>query len=197
MNCSNCGCKLQGTENICRFCGFKIVYPKSYKILILSITGKVKEENWKLSKENVKRFVDEDGIAYVMTSSENGELKYFLTEKNLWLETKKLWNETKLNEAKIPSWNELTENWKKYDQMFLRLSKETKIVEVLKKYGRKNIPEEIKEIFSLLLASGAGDYVSEEVIKDPKLLSEYLQMKAEGKSDLEIMYECRKKLDDL
>ena len=71
-----------------------------------------------------------------------------------------------------------------YDRV-IRFKALTEVIYVLQKYGKNQ--EDIEEIYSLLLASGAGEYVAQSVVTSPKLLSEYLQMEANGVSELEIV----------
>jgi hypothetical protein len=78
-----------------------------------------------------------------------------------------------------------------YDQV-VRFKTKTEVIYVLQKYGKNQ--EDIEEIYSLLLASGASEYVAQSVVTSPKLLSEYLQMEANGVSELEIMYKLSETL---
>lgn len=95
--------------------------------------------------------------------------------------------------AKLPtSVEELFEQGDKRDEMLSKISNQPKIIEVLQSYGKTS--GEIKDIFWKLMASGAGEYVAHSVIENPKLLSEYLQMKADGISDMEIAFKFTKSL---
>jgi len=81
---------------------------------------------------------------------------------------------------------ELFEQGDSPDGMLSRISHQPQIIEVLQKYGEE--PNEIRDIYWKLMASGAGEYVAQSVIENPKLLSEYLRMKAEGVSDMDIAF---------
>jgi uncharacterized coiled-coil DUF342 family protein len=80
----------------------------------------------------------------------------------------------------------LLERGDKRDEMFSTISNRPQIVKILQKYKRE--PGEIKDIFWKLMASGAGEYVAQSVIENPKLLSKYLQMETSGVSDMEIAF---------
>ena len=60
------------------------------------------------------------------------------------------------------------------------------IIKVLQKYGQDS--SDIDRIFQLLILSGAGEDVAWSVIENPKLLSQYLQMEADGASPPEIAF---------
>ena len=95
--------------------------------------------------------------------------------------------------ANLPtSWEELREQGNKTDKMLSRISNQPQIIEVLRNYGKT--PEEIKDIFWNLCACGTGEYVAQSVIENPKLLSEYLQMKADCISDMEIAFKLAEPL---
>lgn len=81
----------------------------------------------------------------------------------------------------------------KMDQMLSQISSQPGVIGLLGRYGKS--PQDVEDIFWRLMASGAGEYVAWSVIEDPKLLSEYLQMKADGVSDLEIMFRFTETLD--
>ena len=89
--------------------------------------------------------------------------------------------------SKMPTTvEELFEQGDKRDEMLSKISHEPKIIEVLQRNGKNK--GYIKEIFWDLIRCGAGEYVAKSVIENPKLLSEYLQMKANGISDVEIAF---------
>ena len=90
------------------------------------------------------------------------------------------------------SYEELLQHGKKTDEILSKISCQSKTVEVLRKYGKS--PADFKDIFYDLLRSGCGEYVTQSVIKNPQLLSEYLQMKADGISDVEIAYKLSESL---
>jgi hypothetical protein len=101
--------------------------------------------------------------------------------------------------AKSPSkppttWEELLERGNKTYEILSKISNQPKTVEVLQKYGKT--PTDIGDIFYNLCACGCGEYVTQSVIESPKLLSEYLQMKTDGVSDLEIASELSKSLGE-
>lgn len=79
---------------------------------------------------------------------------------------------------------ELFEQDDERNEMLSKISNQPKIIEVLQRYGKAS--EEIKDIFWKLMASGAGEYVAQSIIENPKLLSKYLQMKTNDVSDMEI-----------
>jgi len=87
---------------------------------------------------------------------------------------------------------ELFEKGDERDEMLSKISNQPKIIEVLQSYGKAS--GEIRDIFWKLMASGASEYVAQSVIKNPKLLSEYLQMKVNGISDIEIAFKFTKRL---
>lgn len=62
----------------------------------------------------------------------------------------------------------------------------------LRKYGKS--PEDIEDIYWVLAASGASEHVAKSVIGNPQLLSEYLQMKRDDVSDLEIAVRLQKSM---
>ena len=72
------------------------------------------------------------------------------------------------------------------EKIRLEIGNKPHIKEVLKLYGKR--PTDIEDIFWRLMASGAGEYVAQSVIENPKLLSQYLQMKNDGVSDMEIAF---------
>lgn len=86
----------------------------------------------------------------------------------------------------IETMAEVFERDKERGKMFSGISSRQQISEVLKKYGKN--PEEIKEIFGKLMACGTIEYITQSVIEDPKLLTEYLQMKSNGIPDQEIAF---------
>jgi len=90
------------------------------------------------------------------------------------------------------TWEELRERGNKTDEMLSKISNQPKTVEVLQKYGKA--PADIWDIFYVLCSCGCGEYVAQSVIENPKLLSEYLQMKTDGVSDLKIVYELSQSL---
>lgn len=70
------------------------------------------------------------------------------------------------------------------EKMRLEIGNKPHIREVLKLYGKH--PTDIEYIFWRLMASGAGEYVAQSVIENPKILKLYLKMKSDGISDLEV-----------
>jgi hypothetical protein len=44
----------------------------------------VREEEWDLSEDQVKQFLNDDGYAYVMTVFDGGKPSRFLTQKEIW-----------------------------------------------------------------------------------------------------------------
>jgi len=95
--------------------------------------------------------------------------------------------------SKLPtSVEELFEQSDKKDEMLSKISNRPEIIEVLKRYGKNQA--DIKEIFWDLMRCGAGEYVVQSVIETPKLLSEYLKMKANGISDIEIAFKLAESL---
>lgn len=89
--------------------------------------------------------------------------------------------------SKLPtSYEELLKQANKTNEMLSGISNRPQIIELLQIHGKN--PEEIKDIFWMFMTCGAGEYVAQSVIEDPKLLSEYLQMKADGISDVEIAF---------
>jgi hypothetical protein len=93
------------------------------------------------------------------------------------------------------SWEELLEQGNKTDEMLSEIAAQPKTVEVLQKYGKTS--EDVREIYYNLCSCGCGDYVTQSVMESPKLLSEYLQMKTDGISDLEIAYKLSQSLGEL
>ena len=94
---------------------------------------------------------------------------------------------------KLPtSIEELFEQSDKRDEILSKISNQPKIIEVLQSYGKAS--GEIKDIFWKLMVSGAGEYVAQSVIENPKLLSEYLQMETDGISDVEIAFKFAESL---
>ncbi|MBW8042238.1 MAG: hypothetical protein FVQ85_19870 [Planctomycetes bacterium] len=87
---------------------------------------------------------------------------------------------------------ELLESGKKKDEMLSKITNQPKTVEVLRKHCKT--PADIKDIHFNLSACGCSEYVTQSIIESPKLLSKYLQMKADDISDLEIAYELTKSL---
>jgi len=85
---------------------------------------------------------------------------------------------------------ELLDKNNERDEMLSKISNQPKIIEVLQRYGKAS--GEIKDIFWKLMASGAGEHVAQSVIESPKLLSQYLQMKDDGVSDMEIAFKFTK-----
>ncbi len=73
--------------------------------------------------------------------------------------------------------------------MLSEIHSRSEIIETLQQYGKS--ADEIKDIFCTLMASGTGEYIAWSVIENPKLLSEYLRMKKNGISDIEIMSHLR------
>jgi len=55
-----------------------------YKVLIRDPWVGIKEDYWELSEEQVKEFVDEEGIAYVSCHYEEGQPKYAFVNRTLW-----------------------------------------------------------------------------------------------------------------
>jgi hypothetical protein len=88
---------------------------------------------------------------------------------------------------------ELFKQSERTDEMLLTVSNQPGIIQVLRKYEKNQ--EDIRDIYYTLLACGVGEYVAQSIIEDPKLLSEYLQMKADEVSDLEIAYRFSEMLD--
>lgn len=86
----------------------------------------------------------------------------------------------------ITSVDELLEQGGKYDEIFSTISNQPIILKVLQKYGKN--PEDIKDVFWTLMAHGADGYIAKSVIENPKLLSQFLQMKKDGISDIEIAF---------
>lgn len=130
-----------------------------------------------------------------------------ITERILWLIFRKLLpgasnldyyhfikrSRLQRSSSSIPtSYEELLEHGKNTDEMLLKISKRPEIIEVLQRYRKK--PEDIKDVYYNLLRGGAGEYVTQSVIEDTKLLSEYLQMKDDGISDVEIVYRLSESL---
>jgi hypothetical protein len=98
--------------------------------------------------------------------------------------------------SRLPTtWEELCERGNKTDEMLSKISNQPKTVEVLQKYGKT--PTDISDIFYNLCRAGCNEYVIQSVMESPKLLSEYLQMKTDGVSDLEIVDELSKSLGEL
>ena len=54
-----------------------------YKVLIRDLVG-IKEDFWELSEEQVKKWVDEEGVAYVNLHQEGGQPQYTFVSKRLW-----------------------------------------------------------------------------------------------------------------
>ncbi|MBN2456576.1 MAG: hypothetical protein JXB29_08610 [Sedimentisphaerales bacterium] len=95
--------------------------------------------------------------------------------------------------SKLPTtWEELLEQGNNTDEMLLKISNQPKTIEVLRRYGKT--PADIRDIFCNLCGCGCSEYVTQSVIESQKLLSEYLQMKTDGVSDLEIAYELSQSL---
>ena len=92
-------------------------------------------------------------------------------------------------EIKMSSW---IEQWvkegakqrEKEEQRLSKICKKRKIAEVLERHGSSH--EGLKTILQLLIMSGVGDKKAWKVVQNPKLLSQYLQMAADGASPLEI-----------
>jgi len=81
------------------------------------------------------------------------------------------------------------------DEMLSRVSNSPEIIKVLRLY--ESNPERIKNIFLLLMMSGASKCGTWSVIENPKLLSQYLQMEADGSSPLEIAFKLAESIDTL
>lgn len=92
----------------------------------------------------------------------------------------------------ITTAEELLEQGDKREEMLSKIYHQPNIIEVLQKYGKDK--EYIKEIFWDLMRCGAGEYVAQSVIENPKLLYEYFQMKADGISDVEIAFKLAESL---
>ena len=89
------------------------------------------------------------------------------------------------NSPKAPSsMKELIERSNKTEEMLLEISNRSEIIDILKKYGKNQ--GDISEIFWNLIRCGTNEFLSQSVIKSPKMLSEYLEMKIGGVSDIEI-----------
>lgn len=88
--------------------------------------------------------------------------------------------------TKMPTLEELRKQWNMNDEMLLKVSSRPEIIEVLKKYDKN--PEYIKDIRSKLGGGGVEEYEIRSIIGNPRLLSEYLQMEADGVSDIEITH---------
>lgn len=76
------------------------------------------------------------------------------------------------------------EEAKKRDEKLSRISHQRKIIKVLQKYGQDS--SAIDRIRQLLMLSGAGEDIAWSVVENSKLLSQYLQMEADGASPPEI-----------
>jgi hypothetical protein len=76
------------------------------------------------------------------------------------------------------------EEAKKRDKKLSRISHQRKIIKVLQKYGQDS--SAIDRIRQLLMLSGAGEDIAWSVVENSKLLSQYLQMEADGASPPEI-----------
>lgn len=74
----------------------------------------------------------------------------------------------------------------KRDEKLFKISRQRKIIKILHKYGQDS--PDIDRIFQLLMLSGAGEDVAWSVIENSKLLSQYLQMEADGASPPEIAF---------
>ena len=55
-----------------------------YKVLIRDPWVGIKEDYWELSEEQVKKFVDGEGIAYISCHYEEGQPKYTFVAKMMW-----------------------------------------------------------------------------------------------------------------
>ena len=55
-----------------------------YKVLIRDPLVGIKEDFWELSEEQVKKWVDEEGIAYVNLHYEGGQPQNSFVSKTLW-----------------------------------------------------------------------------------------------------------------
>jgi len=55
-----------------------------YKVLIRDPLVGIKEDYWELSEEQVKKWVDEESIAYVNLHYEGGQPQYSFVSKTLW-----------------------------------------------------------------------------------------------------------------
>jgi hypothetical protein len=76
------------------------------------------------------------------------------------------------------------EEAKKRDEKLSRISHQRKVIKVLQKYGQDS--SAIDRIRQLLMLSGAGEDIAWSVVENSKLLSQYLQMEADGASPPEI-----------
>ncbi len=66
------------------------------------------------------------------------------------------------------------------------ISSSPKIQKILESFGKN--PEELEDMYWKLMACGVDDRVAKKIIKKPKLLKKYLQMKSDGISDLEVAH---------
>ncbi|MBM3118801.1 MAG: hypothetical protein FJ006_04490 [Chloroflexi bacterium] len=71
------------------------------------------------------------------------------------------------------------------DEMLAQISRDPSIGRVLGQYGRTS--EHLKDIWWLLLMTGTGEKKALSIVRNPKLLSRYLQLEAEGNSPIEIV----------
>jgi hypothetical protein len=87
----------------------------------------------------------------------------------------------------LEEWLQQTnEKAKKRDEKLSKISRQRKIIKILQKYGQNS--SDIDRIFQLLMLSGAGEDLAWSVIENSKLLSQYLQMEADGASPPEIAF---------
>ena len=61
-----------------------------YRTLVKGIWEGIKETTIELTEDQIKKFVDEDGLAYATAIYRKGKLEFFLTAKRLWTNSDKV-----------------------------------------------------------------------------------------------------------
>ena len=82
--------------------------------------------------------------------------------------------------------NELMNKASEKKAYLQEVSSSLKIQKLLESFGKN--PEELEEMYWKLMACGVGDRVAKKIIRKPKLLKKYLQMKSDGISDVEVAH---------
>ena len=57
---------------------------QAYKVLIRDPLVGIKEDYWELSEEQVRKWVDEEGVAYISLHYEEGQPQYLFVSKKMW-----------------------------------------------------------------------------------------------------------------
>jgi hypothetical protein len=85
----------------------------------------------------------------------------------------------------VKDWLEESDNRaKKLDESLAKISSTPSILQILKQYN--NSPERLKDIYQLLVVAGTGESAALSIIREPKGLSQFLQLESEGMTPLEI-----------